>query len=281
MSSKKKSPKSKTHVENSNNSKKTPKRPLQSPESIQNDNKKQNTMNDQVLTALNKLQAGQDTITSKIDAISADIRALQTKQNSMDVRLDGVEKKVAENQEGFGNVAHLENKIAQMALARCITAFGIPSTYHNKRAELVDTLNRALDMRLSINSFRRINTFSPNADQCSAILEFTEASDKMKFMDAINALSRDHQGKWHPLTVEDIFEEVKNPPSNLCGRSITFMNTLTKLNQSMIRLKKEVQPVLLSQQDGVIYMRKDISSKRIEAKSVSHIKQFVEQCKNN
>lgn len=273
-----------------NTHKNTPKRPRASPSDTDSKSKKlKDTMvnNTEALQAINKtlqimqtqltnIEVGQQSLENKIDSISSDLLShkADTKQqfNSMQVQINSNRSRIQEQ----------DNSIAQNKLMNQATIIGIPATYHNKVEEILETLNRSLNTSLSRNSCSFVmTTLNPSKNTCTLKIRFLAHADKVKMMTAVNDFSRDTNGKWHPLVVEDIFEELKDSASPLCGKRLSFFNSLTQTNQQIIKMKSEAKPYILTERDGRITIKKEKRSRAYELNSVDATRELINKFRNN
>jgi hypothetical protein len=186
------------------------------------------------------------------------------------------QQKEVEKIQNTDDVKALNNKFEQERLKLDITAFGIPSLYHERPDEIIDSLNRTFALTLDRKSFRRIYTMNKNKkDQCTLKMKFMDMRDKARFMKAVEEFSVDDNKKWKAITVKDIFDECKSPSHPLSDKSITFVNSLTPTNQEIIKMKKNVGECIIRERDGVISIRKDKNSNPVEVNSVEEVKKFV------
>lgn len=216
-------------------------------------------------------------MTSKIEHVIVDVDNLKSKQIVVENNLQHLNTKISELETTTHDLESLKNIVEQEALKCDVICFGIPSSYHMKLNDIIDCINRSLSLNLDTSSFQFIRTSNnKKLAQCSMHMKFVDYTVKLKFMNTISEMSRDRDGKRHPLTVEDIFEELKDRNDPLCGKQIYFNNKLTKLNQEMLSLKRTITPkIILWEKDGRILMKRDEKSRVVEAKSIQHIRDYA------
>lgn len=229
----------------------------------------------QKLTKLDTIEKQLSNLEVKIDTISLD---LQTHKNDTAIKINDLQCQI--------NALKLENNImaeksAQDKIKLDVMCFGLPTTYHDKRDEIIDSFNRSFGLNLTLADFTRIRTSATKAPQTSLRMSFIDIKSKNTFMKAVDTVSRGNDGKRHPLVVEDIFEELKHPPNILCGKTISFSNSLTKMNQQLIKMKKGVKPHILFERSGQIYIKKDKDSQPLEINTVSQVREYVAEFGRN
>jgi hypothetical protein len=169
----------------------------------------------------------------------------------------------------------VDNKVSQEMLTKDVMCFGVPSLYADSADDLLDSFSRYFGINLDKEAFSRIQITKSSNPQTTMRMVFGDMSSKKKFMKAVDAMSRDATNKRHPIVLEDIFEELKSDPSPLCGKTIHFANSMTKTNQEILKLKKEIQPFFLRERDGHLYLKKDKRSREEEVHSVSQVRALV------
>lgn len=229
---------------------------------------------------LTNIQTGQHSLENKFDNLATDLQAHKINTKA---QLDNMQAQIDHIKSNESQVDPLKNKIDQMRLQSNVTCTGIPSKYHNKQDDIIDTFNRTFNLALNRQSFKFIHTNVQKHDNslCTLKMKFFDCKDKAQLMTAVNQLSRNAQDKWEPLVIEDVFEEVKDPPSALCGKRLSFFNTLTPANQQIIKMKHEVKPYILQERDGVISIKKTVKSATYEVNSKDDVREYVRKFKDN
>lgn len=262
------------------------KRKLQSPENNTAIDKKhkmtqeQSTL-DAILMKLNKLDSIESTLKgmeAKIDSLTHD---LQNHKEDTANKFQRMEVELVKLRGENVRLKDLENKMAQEMLVKDVMCFGVPSNYHNKVDELLDSLNRYFDTNLSRATFSNIHIAQSNKPQTTMRMKFVDQYSKRNFMLAVDAMSRDEHNKRQPIVVEDIFEELKSNQSTICGRTINFTNSLTKANQNILRMKREIKPHFFRERDGHLFLKKDTRSREVEVHSVDQVRALVTSYRNN
>jgi hypothetical protein len=275
-----------------NNNINTPKRARSSPEvKTVNIKKHKQTMADQasmnsiqqslahIQSQLSEIKSGQTSLEEKIGALSSD---MQTHKIETKTQLQNMQSQI-DSMKSQPSISHsVENKFNQEMLINEVVAVGIPGNYHQKRDAIIDKLNHSLNLSLNRESFRSIFT-SLQADKrlCTLRMKFVDTRDKILLMKAVDKFSRNADGKWEPLVIEDMFEEIKETPNELCGRRLSFFNALTKANQDIIKMKKTVKPYILQERDGHMFIKKTDKGRKFEIHSTDDVKIVVRKFQNN
>jgi hypothetical protein len=235
---------------------------------------------DEILNKLKKLDLIEQSniaLERKFDEFRVDMDLLKSQQQQTTQKIKSVESDMKTMKEDIRAVDNLKNRFEQQALRNDVTIFGIPSTYHLKKDELIEVLNRALNLSFTINSFKFISTFNIKQSKCTARLSFLAYEDKYSLMKAAESLSKDSDGKRQPLTIEDIFEEFKDVAPH-AGQLIFFTNSLTKHTNNLLKLKSQVKPMMLYERDGKIMIKQNKEARAVEVWSKEEILNFS---KNN
>lgn len=275
-----------------NNNNITPKRARSSPEvKTSNTKKHKQTMADQasmnsihqalatIQSQLSEIKSGQTSLEAKIGALSIDMQAhkheTKTQLQNLQTQIDSMKSQPSTSYS-------VENKVNQEMLINEVVAIGIPANYHQKKDAIIDKLNHSLSLSLNRDSFRSIFT-SLQADKqlCTLRMKFVDTRDKILLMKAVDKFSRNADGKWEPLVIEDMFDEIKESPNALCGRRLSFFNALTKANQDVIKMKKTVKPYILQERDGHMFIKKTDKGRKYEVHSTDDVKNIVRKFQNN
>jgi hypothetical protein len=255
------------------------KRQRESPDNNSTSNKKvkeamtkENATLEAILQKVNKLDSIEEKLCNlevKIDLITQDLQAHKNdtalKINNLQAQIDGLKTQ--------NNI--LSGRASQDQLKLDVMCFGLPSTYQDKADDVIDTFNRYFDLSLSRTSFTKILIAPSKNPQTSMRMSFIDMRDKQNFMSAVYMMSKESDNTLHPLMVEDIFEELKNPPNLLCGKTINFANSLTRANQEIIRMRKTIKPYILQERNGRIFIKKNKQSRSFEVHSTSQVREYV------
>lgn len=235
-----------------------------------------------VKSTVNSIQSTQKEINDRLDSLSQEVITISSNQNATDHNLQCLGSELADLKQKVSQIDLMKNQLEQQLLSNDISAFGIPAKYAAKPEEMIFAFNNCLDLQLTKSSFKFIRFMNKKKlSTCNAFFRFSDSATKSTFMSAVADLAKGADGQRHPLTIEDIFEEYKDP-NELTGREIHFSNSLTLFNGQIIKLKSTVKQEInfMWEQDGRILMKYNATSKIVQALSPQHVLDYATKSPN-
>lgn len=228
------------------------------------------------------IENSQKILNERLNSLSQEVIVITSKQKSTDANVHDLTIEMKDIKHKVTQIDIIRNQLDQDILKCDVSAFGIPSKYADKHDDLITALNQSLDINLSSSSFKFLRFMNKKKqDTCNLFMRFNDFATKSTFMTAVNGLSKGPDGKRNPITVEDIFEEYKDP-NKLTGLEIHFSNSLTLHNRQIIKLKGTVRQAInfMWEQDGRILMKHNNNSKIEQALSVNHVLDYASKSPN-
>lgn len=215
-------------------------------------------------------------IETKVDRIGCDVEVLKNKQEINEDRFHKIDGELTNIKHHIDASTKMHNTIEQNLCNNDVQITNVPSTYDKKQEELIMILNNFTGTNLTSKAFKRISFFNKKKlATCNVILSFHNSMDKASLMKNVKKLSTDENGKRIPITIDDVFEEFKN--NQLAGKQLFINNVLTKHNKEILKLKRTYKNEIkfMWEQDGRILMKRNESSRIVEATSPQHVEEYA------
>jgi hypothetical protein len=157
---------------------------------------------------------------------------------NVNIRID----KVKDNHRYLANkILSIEEKIDsydQQVLVDEISISGLPP--RTEKQKLLKNLSSFTSMVLSESDFIKLNNVKENTTENSiGHIKFLESKTRLNFMAKIRKKTRDENGKFTPILVEDIFALDETDPNR--GKEIFIRQKLTnKVREILKELKQQV-----------------------------------------
>lgn len=179
-----------------------------------------------IKAAVMSIESNQKLLNERINSLSHEVITISSNQKITDSNVICLSTEVNDIKQKISQIDIMKNQLDQDLLKNDISVFGIPSSYVEKPDELLCAFNQSLDLTLTKQSFKFIRFMNKKkSPTCNVFMRFGDSAIKSAFMTAVAGMSKNADGKREPITVEDIFEEFKEP-SNITGLQIHFSNSL-------------------------------------------------------
>lgn len=235
-----------------------------------------------VNSTMRSMENSLKTLYDRFNSLSQEVITISSNQKLTDSNVNALGAEVNEIKQKITQIDVMKNQLDQDLLKNDVSAFGIPSKYIDKQDELINAFNQSFDLNLSRKSFKFLRFMNRKKQPtCNLFMRFSDNAQKSAFMAAVADLAKDVNGKRQPLTVDDVFEEYKDPNA-LTGLEINFSNSLTLFNRQIIKLKGTVKQAInfMWEQDGKILMKHNSTSRVMQALSPQHVLDYASKSPN-